>query len=232
MSSLTTQPIPEHLGSVKRYDRHFIVCTGVRHWAPKVEQGGGFLQALADATKPLEPHLGQKIRVTASDEPSEGDGYDVLVFPDGVRYLGLREEDIPTLIEDHLLGGRPSPRLAHRPVEVGYVLVCVHAERDERCGRAGPPLVDRFWEVLDREGLSDRYRVVASSHLGGHKFAGNIIVYPSGDWYGLVTPADVERIVREHLREGRIVAALWRGRIGMEQDEQRAFWFECCGGGA
>lgn len=22
------------------------------------------------------------------------------------------------------------------------------------------------------------------SHIGGHKYAGNIIVYPEGDWYG------------------------------------------------
>jgi (2Fe-2S) ferredoxin len=50
-------------------------------------------------------------------------------------------------------------------------------------------------------------------------FAGNVLVYPTGDWYGYVTPADVPRLV-ENVAERQIVADLWRGRMGLTQQEQ------------
>ena len=53
----------------------------------------------------------------------------------------------------------------------------------------------------------------ATSHVGGHKYAGNVIVYPEGVWYGYVRPDDAGRIVREHLARGRFVTDLLRGRM-------------------
>jgi (2Fe-2S) ferredoxin len=35
-----------------------------------------------------------------------------------------------------------------------------------------------------------------------------MIVYPEGTWYGEVTPENAERILREHLQEGRKVDEL------------------------
>jgi hypothetical protein len=36
------------------------------------------------------------------------------------------------------------------------------------------------------------------SHIGGHEFAGNIIVYPSGDWYGYVKEQNHLHQILEH----------------------------------
>jgi (2Fe-2S) ferredoxin len=63
--------------------------------------------------------------------------------------------------------------------------------------------------------------------VGGHRFAGNVLIYPGGDWYGYVTPEDVPRIVDEHIIKGEILVDLWRGRLGMtpeEQQEQMDVW--------
>jgi (2Fe-2S) ferredoxin len=57
-----------------------------------------------------------------------------------------------------------------------------------------------------------------TSHVGGHAFAGNVLIYPSGDWYGFVTPADVSRLVEDHLAGGKVVTDLWRGRMGLAPD--------------
>jgi (2Fe-2S) ferredoxin len=39
-------------------------------------------------------------------------GPNAVVYPGGVWYLGLREEDVPEIVERHLEGGKPVERLA------------------------------------------------------------------------------------------------------------------------
>jgi hypothetical protein len=105
--------------------------------------------------------------------------------------------------------------------------VCVHGNRDARCGACGPPLVERFTAELEALGLADKVTVRRNSHLGGHRFAGNVLIYPGGDWYGYVTPDDVPRIIDQHIVGDHIVTDLWRGRMGLspgEQIEQAELW--------
>ena len=69
--------------------------------------------------------------------------------------------------------------------------------------------------------------VALISHIGGHKYAGNVILYlptslagnslgGSGIWYGRVDPSKVEGIVQETVLNGRIIADLFRGGIGAD----------------
>jgi hypothetical protein len=120
-----------------------------------------------------------------------------------------------TLVTDHLVGNVVSDRLRHEPLTGQHVFVCVHGRRDERCGQCGPPLVDRLQAELSRRELTDEVTIHRTSHVGGHIFAGNVLIYPSGDWYGFVTPDDVPGLVENHLVRGNIVTDLWRGRLGM-----------------
>ena len=59
-----------------------------------------------------------------------------------------------------------------------------------------------------------------TSHVGGHRFAGNVLIYPGGDWYGYVTPEDVPRLIERHLLGGTVVTELWRGRMGLLPEAQ------------
>lgn len=57
------------------------------------------------------------------------------------------------------------------------------------------------------------------SHVGGHKFAGNIVIYlPNGStvWYGRVNPRDIKSIVEETIIGGKIIPELLRGALGVE----------------
>ncbi|KAK1778402.1 Sucrase/ferredoxin-like-domain-containing protein [Copromyces sp. CBS 386.78] len=73
-------------------------------------------------------------------------------------------------------------------------------------------------------------RVGLISHIGGHKFAGNVIVYippglklsgsdaphplaGHGIWYGRVEPKHVEGIVKETIKKGNVIKELFRGAI-------------------
>lgn len=153
-------------------------------------------------------------------------------------------------------------RLLHgvRDVEDILVLICGHGGRDMRCGVMGSVLRDEFEAQLPREGVDVlrgpvqvpvgdesvaaiagpagkavvTARVGLISHIGGHKFAGNVIIYlpPSmkggdgqrhalaghGIWYGRVEPKHVQGLVQETVMRGNVIADMFRG--GIRPDRQ------------
>lgn len=221
--TIPIQPLLPLLGTVKLYQRHLFVCTGRADWPSHVEQDGGYLQALNEAVAAEAGRISQKVKINACDHPTTGrDGYDLLVFPDAIRYLNVIPADFPTLIADHLIGNQPSPRLTYRPLTGDHhIFVCVHGRRDARCGECGPPLAERFESEIAERGLTNQITVYRTSHVGGHAYAGNVLIYPGGDWYGYVRPADVPRILDQHVLQGQILTNHWRGRMGLAPEEQR-----------
>ncbi|RMJ26847.1 hypothetical protein PHISP_02280 [Aspergillus sp. HF37] len=124
--------------------------------------------------------------------------------------------------------------LQHSPT----ILICGHGGRDVRCGIMAPVLEDEFRHVLRARGFAsagdgstavgpdrpDQANVGLISHVGGHKYAGNVIVYippgmvsnplaGMGIWYGLVEPKHVQGIVEETVLGGRVVVDHFRGGI-------------------
>lgn len=129
--------------------------------------------------------------------------------------------------------------LPYKPQKVyeTHVLICSHNSRDARCGVIGPILHKLFTSYLEYRGLlhpenpdislRGKVRVGNISHIGGHKFAGNVIIYMppennwssggKGIWYGRVEgQADVERIVNETILQGRVIDELFRGGLGIK----------------
>ena len=159
-----------------------------------------------------------------------------------------------------------------RPPWDALVLVCVHGNRDKRCGRAGPQVISELRRQLAAEGVPDiipessisssssssigrleeggavaaavaaaaadiktnrhtvgggadggvgsggvesagrmRVAVRGSSHIGGHKYAGTLIVYPAAQWYGRVTSRTAAELLW-HVRSGSVLEKCSRGR--------------------
>eukprot|EP01062_Namystynia_karyoxenos_P020965 TRINITY_DN17957_c0_g2_i1.p1 TRINITY_DN17957_c0_g2~~TRINITY_DN17957_c0_g2_i1.p1 ORF type:complete len:422 (+),score=73.83 TRINITY_DN17957_c0_g2_i1:141-1268(+) len=105
-------------------------------------------------------------------------------------------------------------------------LVCAHRKRDDRCGLCGPVLADLAGQHLRRsheDGSAGRtalpYGVGKVSHIGGHAFAGNVLVYDSAglDWFGYVTPPLVPLLLDRQWEPA--VRAIWRGRLGRRATE-------------
>ena len=69
-------------------------------------------------------------------------------------------------------------RVLRTPFAAGhtFVFVCTHKRRNNNCGLAGPILIQQFQETLDKRNLTNVH-VFATSHIGGHRFAGTLIVY-------------------------------------------------------
>jgi (2Fe-2S) ferredoxin len=70
---------------------------------------------------------------------------------------------------------------------------------------ASGTLRDAFKAELKRAGLGPLVRANASGCLDQCEHGPTVVIYPQAIWYGHVTPADVERIVRKTLVEGEIL---------------------------
>ncbi|KAG1892706.1 Sucrase/ferredoxin-like-domain-containing protein [Suillus subluteus] len=63
-----------------------------------------------------------------------------------------------------------------------------------------------------------RALILMNSHVGGHKFAGNCIIYTprgAGVWYGRVTPHEVESIVKHTIIDGQVLPTILRGGVDL-----------------
>ncbi len=113
-------------------------------------------------------------------------------------------DDVRALLDLDLTGlaeGR-SPGLA--PHRDPLFLVCTHGRHDACCAEQGRPLAAAMSQVAPEE----TWEV---SHIGGDRFAGNLLVLPGGLYYGRLTPPEAASFVATH-RAGRLDLAHFRGR--------------------
>ncbi|KAJ4888240.1 Sucrase/ferredoxin-like family protein [Raphanus sativus] len=89
--------------------------------------------------------------------------------------------------------------------------------------------MEKFEEEIGSRGLSDRIFVKPCSHIGGHKYAGNLIVFSPdsagnvyGHWYGYVTPDDVPAMLDQHIAKGEIIQNLSRGQMRLKPEGEEA----------
>lgn len=104
----------------------------------------------------------------------------------------------------------PAATTAAEPV----ILVCAHGVHDACCAITGRPVAaalarrwpDRVWEC---------------SHVGGDRFAPNVVLLPDGFYYGGLDPAGAVEVVGEHLA-GRVTTANLRGMARFPPAQQAA----------
>ena len=96
-----------------------------------------------------------------------------------------------------------------------HVLVCVGGFCSP--DRQGRELYSLLPTLLPREGLlfgPTRVKRGETPCLGVCAGGPIVVVYPEGVWYSGVTPALLERIVVEHLRDGKVVEGAVFHRLG------------------
>jgi hypothetical protein len=93
-------------------------------------------------------------------------------------------------------------------------LVCTHGRRDKCCARRGIPVYERIAE----RGAA---MVWQTSHVGGHRFAANVVCLPEGIVYGRVDPTRAESLVDEY-HAGQLMPDILRGRTAYSKQVQAA----------
>jgi hypothetical protein len=97
------------------------------------------------------------------------------------------------------------------------LLVCTHGRRDACCAQWGRPVA--------RELLA-RYpdAVWETSHVGGDRFAANVVCLPYGTYHGGTDAASAGAVGAAALA-GRVSLPHYRGRYGLPEVVQSAEWF-------
>jgi len=127
----------------------------------------------------------------------------------GGELYGAEIEGYDGLLELDLTAPGGSP-LGHP-----LLLVCTHGKHDRCCARHGRPLYRALEEAADDEW------VWQTSHVGGDRFAGNVVFLPDGLYFGRVAPADAWSVLDEYLA-GRVDLEHYRGRSAYTFAEQAA----------
>lgn len=98
------------------YRRQVLVCT-FGPWC-RIEGSDLVRDAMKKAAK--EAGIASELRVTKSGCLGQcGNGPMVASWPDNVWYCGVKAEDVPEIVREHLVGGRPVERLRYRPAKPG-----------------------------------------------------------------------------------------------------------------
>lgn len=155
----------------------------------------------------------------------------------------LSDDEKKHMVQDAVLSAQiqATKHPWHSPV----ILICGHGGRDARCGTMGPLLQAEFRRLASEskiasalrsgvqntseKGDGEKLSVGLVSHIGGHRFAGNVILYfPSeyrldgkglhplagkGIWYGRVEPKHIEGILHATIGRGDVIKDLFRGGV-------------------
>ena len=100
------------------------------------------------------------------------DGYDAFPHLSAVQLLGK-----------NVTGFKPSTKEIY--------LICTNGQRDVCCARFGRPLYSKLHQHYGD-------RIWQTTHLGGHRYAPNLLCLPTGYVYGFVDPAISEKLVANH----------------------------------
>jgi hypothetical protein len=189
----------------------------VRAWVLVEQPGPWGREALFESR--LDPELGRALH-----QRGHGSGVRVLLIrrpgraqPGPPRaflaHTGSRARWLEELRLDdpaELLGldwtrlSREAPPAYGAPVAGSVYLACTNGRHDQCCATWGRPLAQALVEVVG-EGVWE------CSHIGGDRFAGNLVCLPEGVYYGRVGPDQVPEVVALHQR-GQVDLEHYRGR--------------------
>jgi hypothetical protein len=110
-------------------------------------------------------------------------------------------------------GLSPGLRKVARPI----YLVCTHGSHDPCCAERGRPVAQALADGLPQQ----TWEV---SHIGGDRFAGNLLVLPQGFYYGRLSPDSAVTVAGTHER-GEIEVRYFRGRTTYDFSVQAAECF-------
>jgi hypothetical protein len=116
------------------------------------------------------------------------------------------------------LNGLPDGKIPSfgAPATAPLYLVCTHGRRDVCCARFGAPLARALASAHPAQ-------VWETTHVGGHRYAANLVILPHGLYYGPVSKVSATAAIAAYQR-GEIFPDRYRGRAGQGRVQQAAHY--------
>jgi hypothetical protein len=201
----------------------------IRRWLLVEHDGPWGADALRDARLPSEVRATLRraerdlgVRVLFVRRPDRASAAPTAILtiaaidtgPDDPRIERTDLPDLEALIGTDLTSFAAGGTLGWPRSPEPLLIVCTQGRRDPCCAERGRPLAtalargfpDQTWE---------------STHVGGDRFAGNLVIFPEGLYFGRVDPDGAIRVAAAYL-DGRIDLARFRGRACYPMDVQAA----------
>lgn len=202
-------------------------ATHVRTWLLLEHTGPWGNDALLDARLP--EGLGAELKRRAGEHrakillirrfSSAPDGEGLRVFaahadPERPRLESGRLTDEREILDLDLGSFRRGGSSGLTPYDGSLFCVCTNGRHDACCAERGRPVA----RTLDRAHPEETWEV---SHIGGDRFAGNMVVLPHGLYYGRLDPVSAIAVAGSHLA-GELDLAHLRGRASHPMPVQAA----------
>lgn len=129
----------------------------------------------------------------------------------------FRLDSIDDLFDLDLSPLRSGTSVGGKRVNENRFFVCTHGKHDPCCAKYGQPVA----AALDQEWPE---RTWETSHIGGDRFAGNVLILPLGIYYGRVGPAEAVSLMGQ-LDKGHLSLDHYRGQSAFAFGVQAAEWW-------
>jgi hypothetical protein len=195
-------------------------------WGYDVGQSRDFPEGLWEAVMGLwDAGIMEKFTAVMPDREYSREGHSraILLRRPGDSFFASYQKEDYLVPEDELVplvealsepeGPSRFARYGENTSHVRDVLVCTHGSHDVCCGRFGYSLYKELRQEYTAAS-EGKLRVWRTSHLGGHRFAPNLIDLPEGRYWGRMRPEDLENFV---MRKGSVseLKEFYRGWAGL-----------------
>ncbi|KAJ5679350.1 hypothetical protein N7462_007594 [Penicillium macrosclerotiorum] len=173
-------------------------------------------------------------------------------LPQSPQGEGEKQQPQPQPLHPASTSISSTPLRSHPCPHAAVILLCSQRTRDARCGQSAPLLRREFERHLRPLGLyrdMDDSRpggvgIYFISHVGGHKYSANVIVYrrrdfewykrdgadadqegaAQGIWLARVRPEDCENIIRYTVLQGKVLKPGSQLRGGFDRERGVTSW--------